>query len=85
MSTRTARSCRAGPLTLTLTLPLTLTLTLTLTLALTLTLTLSLREVQASEDEASDAVVRFVLALIGSADRATLMQLLSHEHRLGLG
>ena len=36
---------------------------------------------QASEDEASDAVVSFVLALIGSADRATLMQLLSLEHR----
>ena len=36
---------------------------------------------QASEDETSDAVVRFVLALISSADRATLMQLLSLEHR----
>ena len=40
---------------------------------------------QAANDEASGAVVGFVLALIGSADRATLMQLLSHEHRLGLG
>ena len=36
-------------------------------------------------ETASDTVVRLVLALIGSADRATLMQLLSHEHRLGLG
>ena len=58
---------------------------LNLTLTVTLTLTRTLREVQASEDEASDTVVRLVLALIGSADRATLMQLLSHEHRLGLG
>ena len=36
---------------------------------------------QAANDEASGAVVGFVLALIGSADRAMLMRLLSLEHR----